>query len=238
MPTWQDTLCSGARELGLPLPEGLLPALQRYLDLLLDWNRRQNLTTVTDPQQVALKHFLDSLTVLLAVPLDAATTAVDVGAGAGFPGAVLALATGARVDLLEATAKRCRFLEALTRELALPGRVICARAEDYARQQGREHYQLALARALAPLPALVEYCLPLVAVGGRLVASKGGQAQAELASAQPALALLGGRLERVLVLELPARAGRRTLAVIAKDHPTPDRYPRSTAAIAKRPLTS
>lgn len=233
---WQEALLAGARELGLPVGEPLLRPLGRYLDLLLEWNRRLNLTTITDPPQVAVKHFLDSLTVLQAVPLTAQTTVIDVGAGAGLPGIPLALATGATVDLLDSVAKRCRFLELVTAELGLAGRVICRRAEEYARAAGRDHYDLALARAVAALPSLVELCLPLVAVGGRFVAMKGPEAAAEVPAAEHAITALGGRLERVVELELPFEAGRRTLVVIAKESPTPDRYPRSAAAIAKRPL--
>jgi len=238
MPTapWERALVEGARELGLPLPAALLPPLRRYLELLGEWNQRLNLTAITDPQQVAIKHFLDSLTVLLVVELTPQVRAVDVGAGAGFPGVPLALATGAGVDLLEAAAKRCRFLALLQRELGAAGQVICARAEQLGRGEGRERYPLALARALAPLPSLLEYCLPLVAVGGRLVAMKGPEAEAELAQAGPALEALGGQLEQVRRLELPRGSGGRALVVVEKLLPTPARYPRSAVAIAKRPL--
>lgn len=234
--TWQEALLSGAQELGLPLGERLLDPLGRYLDLLLEWNRRLNLTTITDPAEVAVKHFLDSLTVLRAVPVAAGMSVIDIGAGAGLPGIPLALATGAAVDLLDSVAKRCRFLELVTAELGLRGRVLCCRAEQYARAEGRDHYDLAVARAVAALPSLAELCLPLVAVGGRFVAMKGPEAAAEVPAAEPAIAALGGRLERVVELDLPFEAGRRALVVIAKALPTPARYPRSAAAIAKRPL--
>lgn len=236
MLSWQEVLLSGAQELGLPLDERLLDPLGRYLDLLLEWNRRLNLTTITDPAEVAVKHFLDSLTVLQAVPVAAGVTVVDIGAGAGLPGIPLALATGAAVDLLDSVAKRCRFLELVTAELGLRGRVLCRRAEEYARAEGRDRYDLAVARAVAALPSLVELCLPLVAVGGRFVAMKGPEAATEVPAAEPAIAALGGRLEGVVELDLPFEAGHRTLVAIAKESPTPDRYPRTAAAIAKRPL--
>lgn len=232
--TWQQAFLDGGQALDLPVDERLLAPLGRYLDLLLEWNARLNLTAITDPEEIAVKHFLDSLTVLRVVPVTAQSKVLDVGAGAGFPGIPLALATGAAVDLLDSLGKRCRFLEVVSQELGLRGRVICRRAEDYARGEGRDRYDLVLARAVAPLPSLVEYCLPLVAVGGVMVAMQGPRQ--EVGEAAFAARELGGTVQQVAHLDLPGGAGERTLVVIRKDRPTPPRYPRGAAAIAKRPL--
>ena len=236
-------LAAGAAALlDLQLTPAQLDAFQVYADELADWNARFNLTAITDPEAVQLKLFLDSLTCLLALrawPLPAGTALIDVGAGAGFPGLPLKIVCpDLRLTLLEATGKKVKFLEHLVAKLSLSGvTAFQARAEEVGRDPAhREQYDWALARAVAELPVLAEYLLPLVRVGGRCLAQKGASAAAEAQATGRALKVLGGRLDRILPVELPGEAETRYLVVIEKVTPTPAKYPRRPGLPAKAPL--
>jgi len=239
-------LSESARLVGLKLNEEHLGAFEIYYRELVAWNEKFNLTAITDYDQVQVKHFLDSLTCLLAdedltkaICQQSGIRAIDVGAGAGFPGLPLKIVCpGLLLTLLEATGKKVGFLEHIVSRLGLAGvEVIKGRAEELGRDAAhREGYDLALARAVAALPVLVEYALPLCRQGGLFVAQKGAEGDAEARAAEGAIVTLGGALRRIVHLELPHLAEPRSLVVIEKIAPTPEKYPRRPGIPRKRPL--
>jgi 16S rRNA (guanine527-N7)-methyltransferase len=235
-----DKLYLGAKKLGLELTSGQLEQYETYYRELVDWNKRVNLTHITDYEEVQLKHFLDSLTVTLVWPRNnAVLRLIDVGTGAGIPGIPLKIAfPSLRLVLLEAVAKKAAFLEHITRKLGLGGvEIVVGRAEEVAqREEYREKFNLVLSRAVAPLPTVVELVLPFCALGGSFVAQKKGDTKAELSQAAKAIEILGGRLREVKPLDLAEFADRRYLVVIDKVSPTPPKYPRRPGIPAKRPI--
>ncbi len=237
-----DKLLRGARELGITLKESHLALFQTYYEELVEWNRRFNLTAITDYEGVQVRHFLDSLSCLLVLPraeLQAGARVIDVGTGAGFPGLPLRIVCpGMRLTLLEATRKKVDFLEHLLRRLGLSDvEVIHARAEDLGHRPGyREGYDWAIARALAEMPTLVEYLLPLVRVRGAILAQKGENAPAEVHSAEAAIRILGGRVRKLVPVGLHGLAETRYLVVVDKVAATPEKYPRRPGMPEKRPL--
>ncbi|MCS7177902.1 MAG: 16S rRNA (guanine(527)-N(7))-methyltransferase RsmG [Anaerolineae bacterium] len=238
-----DKLLRGARELGIILKESHLSLFQTYYEELVEWNRRFNLTAITDYEGVQVRHFLDSLSCLLVLPraeLQAGARVIDVGTGAGFPGLPLRIVCpGMRLTLLEATRKKVDFLEHLLRRLGLADvEVIHARAEDLGHRPGyREGYDWALARALAEMPTLAEYLLPLVRIRGAILAQKGENAPAEVHSAEEAIRILGGRVRKLVPVGLHGLAETRYLVVVDKVAATPEKYPRRPGVPEKRPLS-
>ena len=160
---------------GLPCPDGLTEKLDRYAGLLVEWNEKMNLTAITDPEGIAVKHFLDSLLLLKACPLPEGASLIDVGTGAGFPSVPVAAARpDIRLTLLDSLQKRIRFLETVCGSLSIPAQCVHARAEEAGRMdEYRERFDCASARAVARLRELSEYCLPFVKVGGCFAALKG-----------------------------------------------------------------
>jgi len=236
---WEAALREGAAELGLPLPESALSSYQRHFTLLRQHNARAGLTSLVDPVEIAVKHYLDSLTCLLATEVRPGEAVADLGSGGGFPGLVLAVARPeARYTLVDSSARRADFLRLAAEDLGLTNvSVITGRAEGVGRDpEHRERYDLVVSRAVASLPVLLEYGLPLARVGGRVLAMKGPEAEEEIASAQGALEVLGGRVEGMCTLSLPRALGRRALILIEKVTATPERYPRRAGIPAKRPL--
>jgi len=236
-------LASGARGLNIQLTDGHLAAFEAYYEELIDWNRRFNLTAITDREGVLVRHFLDSLSCFKALPwpeMAAGARVIDVGTGAGFPGLPLKIVCpGIRLTLLEATCKKVDFLKHLVGVLKLQDvTVIHGRAEDLGRSPDhRERYDWALARAVAEMPTLAEYLLPLVRVGGAALAQKGEAAAAEVHAAEGAILTLGGRVRRLVPVELHGLAETRHLVVIDKVAATSDKYPRRPGVPARRPLS-
>ena len=223
--------------LGVTLDERQMQLLETYAAEMLAWNRKMNLTAITDPQQVRQKHFLDSLSCLLALP-EKPGKVVDVGSGAGFPGLVLRIVRpDMQLTLVDSVAKKTGFLSHIVQVLGLDDvAVFTARAEALGQDPAhRQSYDWALARALAPMPVLAEYLLPLVRVGGSLLAQKGADAVLEVQQAGAALAELGGELEQVMPVGLPG-GEEHYLVRIKKVKPTPDKYPRREGIPTKRPL--
>ena len=237
-------LQDGASALGLRLTQDQKAAFTLYYEELVAWNQKFNLTAITDYEQVQIRHFLDSLSCLLAHETRQAlgrrdARMIDVGSGAGFPGIPLKLVfTGAQLTLLEATGKKVAFLESLVQRLDLQTvSTIKGRAEDLGHDPAhRERYDLALARAVAEMPVVAEYTLPFCKVGGWVIAQKGEAGAAEAWSAEQAIGLLGGELRRIVHVELPGLPEDRSLVVIEKVSPTPEAYPRRPGIPAKRPL--
>ncbi len=244
------TLHDHARAMGIELTDDQIALFRRFQEELLDWNQRMNLTSITDPAEIETKHFLDSLSCLLALPridgrplaawLATSPKAVDIGAGAGLPGLALKIVwPGLRLTLLEATGKKCRFMQHVVDTLGLAGvTVVQARAEDFGQHAGRIAFDLAWARAVSRLPTLLEYGLPLLKPGGWFVIQKGRDPQEELASAQAALQTLGGRLHAVMPVAVPGLDAERALLVIAKAAKTPATYPRRAGIPERQPILS
>ena len=237
-------LMVGVAALGLRLTPEQQAAFQLYYEELVAWNQKFNLTAITEYEQVQIRHFLDSLSCLLAEEARLALNrpnarVIDVGAGAGFPGIPLKLVCpGISLTLLEATGKKVTFLEHIVARLELRRvSAIKARAEELAYDPAhREQYDLALARSVAELAVVVEYTLPFCRIGGWVIAQKGEAGAAEAWNADRAITLLGGELRRVVPAELPGLPEDRSLVVIEKVSPTPGTYPRRPGMPTKRPL--
>ena len=237
-----EPLVTSAHELSITLTNRQLAAFETcYLELTA-WNQRFNLTAITDREGVLVRHFLDSLSCLKTLPraeLAAGAQVVDVGTGAGFPGLPLKIiCPGMRLTLLEATGKKVTFLKHVVRALGLKGvEVIHGRAEELGHNPvHRERYNWALARAVAEMPTLVEYLLPLVRVGGAALAQKGEGAAVEVHGADTAIAMLGGQVRQLVPVELRGLAETRYLVVVDKVAATPEKYPRRPGVPQKRPL--
>lgn len=221
----------------LSVPDSVVDQLCRYYQLLIEWNEKMNLTALTAPEDVALKHFADSLTLLRYANIPEGAAVIDVGTGAGFPGLVLKIARpDIRLTLLDSLQKRLIFLETVCDALDLSDvELVHSRAEDGAHTALRERFDIAVSRAVAALNTLCEYDMPYVKVGGRFIAMKGKGAAEELTAAQNAIDVLGGRLLRRHDFTL-GEAGERSIIEIEKITPTPAAYPRKSKQIKNKPL--
>ena len=208
-----------------------------YHDLLIEWNEKINLTALTAPEDVALKHFTDSLMLLRYSKIEKDTSVIDVGTGAGFPGLVLKIARpDIRLTLLDSLQKRLTFLDAVCQALQIDDvELIHSRAEDGARTELRDSFDIAVSRAVASMNTLCEYDMPYVKIGGRFIAMKGKDAEHELADAENAITQLGGKLiaKHDFIL---GNAGERSIIEIEKINPTPNNYPRKSKQIKNKPL--
>ena len=234
--TLQET---ARRRFGLELTRRQVESFSTYSAELLAWNKRSNLTAITDPGGIEVKHFLDSLSVVPHLGRSPAGLLVDVGTGAGFPGIPIKIVCPRmQVTLVEATGKKADFCRHIVERLGLEGvDVVHARAEDVGQDpEHRQHYDVAVARAVASMPVLMEYLLPLVRRGGRAIAQKGESGPAEAHTAEAVIRLLGGRLQQVATVELPGVAEARYLVIVDKVAATPPAYPRRGGLPARRPL--
>ena len=228
------TLEQGLPALGLG-PE-LIEPLEAFSRMLLEKNQVMNLTAITDPRDVAVLHLLDSLALTGLAGLEDRTV-VDVGTGAGFPGVPLAIARpSARVTLLDSLGKRVDFLRESCRTLGLDNvECVHGRAEEFAGER-RETFDLAVSRAVAALPVLCELCLPLVKVGGRMLAMKSANSEEEINGAKRAVKLLGGQVEWVKDYRIPSTEITHRVVCVRKIAAAPEKYPRRFALIKKQPL--
>jgi 16S rRNA (guanine527-N7)-methyltransferase len=236
-----ELLARGVIELGVDLDQPQLDRFETYHRELVNWNQRMNLTAIIRYEEVQVKHFLDSLTLCLAVPAGeiAGSRVIDVGAGAGLPGIPLKIAfPDIGLTLLESVGKKTRFLRHLVETLGLENVDIhTGRAEELARLPGlREGFDLALARGVARLPALLEYTLPFCKAGGRMVAWKHGGIEPELADAAAALGVLGGRLDSVYPVSITGLTDDRVLVAVDKVKATPPQYPRRVGLPGRQPI--
>jgi 16S rRNA (guanine527-N7)-methyltransferase len=235
-------LARGATGVGVTLSAEQLMAFARYRELLLEWNQRTNLTAITDPQEVLTKHFLDSLSMALGVPAslrEGAAQVLDVGSGGGFPGLALAIAFPQwRVTALEATGKKVKFLRHVVGALHLTNaRTLEGRAEEVAhKREERGSYDVVVARAVAPLPTLLEYCEPFARAGGVTIAPKKGEIADELAQGERAATLLGGKMESQVAVSAPGLEDGRVLVVVRQERLSLPLYPRQAGAPTKHPL--
>lgn len=232
-------LADSARAMSVPMTDAQAERFARYHTLLTEANARLNLTRVPDDAREAIdRNYLDSVSPLAHGQADNVRTLIDVGSGAGFPGIPLAIMLPeTRVVLLDAQEKRVRFLRSVIDALHLNAEALHMRAEDAARQPAlREGFDLAVARAVAPMNLLAEYLLPFVRVGGRMLAMKGPSAEDELAAADHALSELGGRADKIETVEIPGRDWSHRLIWVEKTASTPQKYPRKPGTPEKRPL--
>lgn len=227
-------LRKGLAELGLD--DGGTPSLLRYGELLLEKNKVMNLTAITEPQDVAALHFLDSAA-LLALADFRGKSVVDVGTGAGFPGMPLKiLEPSIHMTLLDSLGKRITFLQEVCEDLGLTDvQCVHARAEEFAAEH-RQGFDFAVSRAVANLSVLCELCLPLVKVGGTFLSMKSVESDGELEQAEKAIRLLGGQVERTADYRIPGTEVTHRVIFIKKVAETPKKYPRPFAKIKKNPL--
>ena len=239
MTAFEEILAARAGEAGIPLTAEQIGQFSVYHEMLLDWNTRMNLTALTAPEDVAVKHIIDSLTAYDAALFDGARTLIDVGTGAGLPGIPLAVyAPHLTVTLLDSLNKRVRFLTEVTAAMGLQNvRCIHARAEEAARTaEHRAAYDIVVSRAVARLPVLLEYTLPFVCVGGTLLALKGRAYAEEQKEARRAAEVLGGGRITARPVHLPGLDDVRAILTVTKERQTPAIYPRGGGAPARRPL--
>lgn len=227
---------------GINLDATQMQQFADYYRLLVETNKVVNLTAITEERDVYLKHFYDSLTLALAFPelQTAELSLLDVGAGAGFPSIPIKIAfPQLKVSIVDSLNKRIKFLDELAATLALEDVAFYhQRAEDFGskRSKYRQSFDVVTARAVASLPVLAEFCLPLAKKGGYFIAMKGSKGESELSEANHALAILGGKLEKSVSLVLPTTADQREIIIVKKTKETPKTYPRKPGTITKAPL--
>ena len=232
MDKMRQTLDAGLPQLGLQLPEEVRDTLCGFGHAMVKQNEVMNLTGITEDTAVAKLHLLDSLTVMTCADLKGKTL-IDVGCGAGFPGVPLAIASAAKVTLLDSLGKRMKWLEAVLPTLGVSAECVTARAEE-AVETRRESYDFATSRAVARLNILLELTAPYVKVGGKVLAMKGTAAEEELSECENAIRQLGLKLEGVK--QFPIDGTAHTVIVLKKVKPTPPKYPRRFAKIKQNPL--
>jgi 16S rRNA (guanine527-N7)-methyltransferase len=238
-----ELLARVAAARGVALSQSHIAAFEHYAAELVDWNTRVNLTRIVGPDEIAVRHFLDSLVCLRGLADDVAPaealSCIDVGSGAGLPGLALKIVRPAwRMTLVESVGKKTTFLRHVVDVLGLRDvTVLTARAEEIGRDPAhRERHDLAVARGVADLPVLAEYLVPLLRVGGRMLALKGEGGPDEASRTAPGLLILGAHLIDVQPYDLPGVPGTRHLVIAEKTAPTPAKYPRRPGVPEKRPL--
>lgn len=225
--------------LGVTLTKEQIDQFLKYYELLVEWNGFMNLTAITDYDEVMKKHFVDSLSLIKTYDISKNVKAIDVGTGAGFPGLALKIAyPNLQVTLLDSLNKRINFLNEVILQLGLTGvETVHGRAEDFAKPDKlRGKFDLCVSRAVANLSTLSEYCLPFVKVGGEFISYKSEKINEEMAVAQKAINILGGKFDRSEEFTLPDSDIYRNLVVIKKVKETPKKYPRKAGLPAKEPI--
>ena len=208
-----------------------------YMELLIEWNEKMNLTAITEPKEIILKHFIDSITILKYI--DDNSKLVDVGTGAGFPGVPLSIMNPTlKITLVDSLNKRLIFLQEVVKELNLKNiEIVHARAEEFGQNKNyREKFDIATSRAVANLATLSEYLVPLVKIGGKIISMKASNAKEEINDAQKAIEVLGGKIEKIEEFDLPESDIGRTIIIIDKNKCTPAIYPRKAGTPAKEPI--
>mgnify|MGYP001142137455 CR=1 FL=1 len=226
---------------GIHLTGNQVVSLMTYEKELIEWSEKVNLTAIRDQEGIRIKHFLDSFSCVLAWKGEPPRTLIDVGTGAGFPGLVLKILYPAmQVTLVESVGKKANFCRHMVEQLKLENvETLTARAEEVGQMPAhREKYDWAVARAVANLPVLVEYLLPMVRVGGTALAQKGSTGPLEAHKAENAIRILGGSLRQLIPITLPGVVEERFLVVIDKAAVTPRNYPRRPGEAAKKPLVT
>lgn len=234
----KELLIKGTSEIGIKIDDAQAETFLKYKEILLEWNERVNLTSITDDQEVIIKHFIDSLTLLKFTELSQKNV-IDVGTGAGFPGLPLKIAESSiELTLLDSLNKRVNFLEEVKNILKFDNvTLIHGRAEDFGtRPEFREKFDISLSRAVANLATLCEYCLPFVKLNGYFISLKGPEIDNELKEGQNAIGILGGKVELVEKITLPFTDITHSIVFIKKIKQTPTIYPRKAGKPSKDPI--
>lgn len=232
-------LIDGCSQMRIELSEKQVSQFTKYLELLLEWNQKFNLTAITKPKEVIVQHFLDSISTLKFSQVEGQVRILDMGSGAGFPGIPLKIMRPQlQICLVDSVQKKVGFLNEMIEKLDLDyTAAIHARAEDLAKIEGhREAYDLVISRAVAELRVLAEYCLPFVRRGGYFISHKGPGAAEELDLAKSAINLLGGKWLETVEAKIPYSERTHNLIIIKKEKITPLKYPRSPGKPKKEPL--
>ena len=227
------------RNLDIQLSDNQISQFIEYYEILISWNEVMNLTGITEYEEVVVKHFIDSLTIVNKMKLSDVNSVIDIGTGAGFPGIPLKIVyPHLKVTLLDSLNKRIKFLNEVIEKLELSCiETIHGRAEDFAKQNTyREQYDLCVSRAVANLSTLSEYCLPYVKVGGCFIPYKSGDVDQEIVDSKNAINILGGKVKEIYKFELPETDIKRSLIVIDKVKTTANKYPRKAGMPSKEPL--
>lgn len=222
---------------GVELDEKALERFDIYGRLLVEWNEKINLTAITEPDEVVIKHFVDSLTVFSAIDIPEGARVIDVGTGAGFPGVAMLIARpDLDITLMDSTNKKLNVIRDILENIGLEANVVHKRAEEAGQSKDfRETYDFATARAVSNLRDLSEFCLPFVKVGGTFISMKSAKAEEEIEEGKKAISVLGGRIKEKKTFNLES-AGERTVILIEKSSSTPGKYPRPSAKMAKNPI--
>lgn len=233
------TLDDGFAELNIPYSDEIESKFIKYRDLLKSWNRKINITSIEEDEEIYIRHFLDSILLLNQENLNEYKTVIDVGTGGGFPGIPLKIVNeNYRVTLLDSLKKRIDFLSEIKKELNLEDVwLVHGRAEDLGHDINyREKFDICVSRAVAPLNVLCEYCLPFVKVGGYFAAYKSENISPEISESKNAMSRLGGKLKEIKEVSLPGTDIVRKIVIIEKYEPTSIKYPRKAGKPAKEPL--
>ena len=236
---FKEELAKAAAEYGISFSATQMEQYNRYFELLVEWNDKINLTAITEPKEVAIKHMIDSITAYDEKLFKDGTTVIDVGTGAGFPGLPLKIfCPEIKLTLMDSLNKRIKFLQTVVEELGLKDvECVHARAEEGARNKKyRESFDIAVSRAVARLPILCEYCLPFVKKGGHFIALKGMQYNDEADEATKAIKVMGGSHTDIRPVKLPELDDKRAVITITKTMPTPKAYPRKAVTPTKNPI--
>ena len=236
---FKEELAKAAAEYGINLSDTQMEQYNRYFELLVEWNEKINLTAITEPKEVAIKHMIDSITAYDEKLFKDGITVIDVGTGAGFPGLPLKIfCPEIKLTLMDSLNKRIKFLQTVVEELGLKDvECVHARAEEGARNKKyRESFDIAVSRAVARLPILCEYCLPFVKKGGHFIALKGMQYNDEADEAAKAIKVMGGSKTEIRPVKLPELDDKRAVITITKTMPTPKAYPRKAGTPTKNPI--
>lgn len=226
-----------SNEIGILLEEKQINQFYTYMELLLEWNEKINLTAITKPEEIILKHFIDSMTI--AKYIDKNVTLIDVGTGAGFPGIPLKIIReDVEITLLDSLNKRINFLNEVINQLGLTKiQTIHARVEELGQNKKyREKFDYATSRAVANLSTLAEYLMPLVKLKGACISMKGSNVEEEIQASKKSILVLGGEIEKIEKFQLPKSDIDRNIIVIHKIKPTPQKYPRKPGTPAKDPI--
>ncbi len=235
----KDLLKEGCNQFNISISEEQISQFFEYKRILLEWNEKMNLTAIEEERDIVIKHFLDSITCCLIEELKGSGSIIDVGTGAGFPGIPLRIMLPEiKLTLLDSLNKRINFLKEVCDELKLSEvSFVHGRAEDMGQSKlYREKFDYAVARAVAPLNVLAEYCLPFVRVGGYFICQKGPQLEEEMKGAKKAISILGGEVIKQEIIKLPFSDISHRIAVIKKVKQTPTNYPRKAGKPSKEPI--
>ena len=234
-----DVLVNGLKEFGIEADDNIIEKFKIYKDLLKEWNEKINLTAITDDDEIDIKHFLDSLTVLKTGYIKGGETIIDIGTGGGFPGIPIKIfKDDVNVVLLDSLNKRINFLNEVINSLELKDiSTVHGRAEDLGQDLNYiENFDIVVSRAVASLNILSEYCLPFVKVGGLFIALKGPEIKNEIEESKKALDILGGKIIDKIDIKLPSSDITHILLVIKKTKTTSTKYPRKAGTPKKKPL--